>query len=140
MRRTTRVRERSGELLEDLGVTPDIQYRMTNADVLDHNEGLIDRAIAELASQLPHSIDVTGVQRHRDRAPTVRVETQNVERLETTTVDGHNMPSEKVRGNKAKIELDEVVPPGSTGTVGIRILGYVGSELVAERRAEIDVD
>jgi hypothetical protein len=48
-RRTTRVGNRQGDILEDLGVKPDILYRMTRRDVMDGNLDLIDMAIAELA-------------------------------------------------------------------------------------------
>ena len=48
-RRTTRVGNRQGDILEDLGVKPDIPYRMTRRDVLQGNRDLIDAAIAELA-------------------------------------------------------------------------------------------
>jgi C-terminal processing protease CtpA/Prc len=47
-RRTTRVGDRQGDILEDLGVKPDIVYRMTRRDVMEGNLDLIDAAIAEL--------------------------------------------------------------------------------------------
>ena len=47
-RRTTRVGDRQGDILEDLGVKPDVVYRMTRRDVMEGNLDLIDAAIAEL--------------------------------------------------------------------------------------------
>lgn len=138
VRRTTRVRDRSGELLEDLGVTPDIIYRMTERDVTGRNEDLIDRAIDEVALRSAHLIEVIGVDGHRDRAPTVRIETLNVERVETT-VGGRSLPSKRVRGNRARIELDPAVPAGSAGEVRVRMLGYADDELVAERVKMVEV-
>ena len=50
-RRTTRVGNRQGDILEDLGVKPDIPYRMSRRDVLHGNLDLIDAAIGELAKR-----------------------------------------------------------------------------------------
>ena len=36
-------------MLEDLGVTPEVDYRMTRRDVLEGNRDLIDTAIDQLA-------------------------------------------------------------------------------------------
>ncbi len=138
VRRTTRVKGRSGAVLEDLGVEPEIPYRMTRRDVTGHNEDLIDRVIDELATERVHAIDVTRLQRHRDRAPTLRVSVENVDRIEST-VDGRSLVSRRVRAGKATIELDEAVAPGATGSVSIRMLGYEGPDLVAERREVIDL-
>ena len=49
VRRTTRVGPQAGNVLEDLGVTPEVSYRMTRNDVLGHNQDLIDTAIDQLA-------------------------------------------------------------------------------------------
>ena len=47
-RRTTRVGNRQGDILEDLGVKPDVRYLMTRRDILEGNLDLIDAAIAQL--------------------------------------------------------------------------------------------
>ena len=52
IRRTSRVGERSGDPLEDLGVVPDQIYHMTKNDVLNDNEDLIAHA-ASLLANLP---------------------------------------------------------------------------------------
>ena len=50
IRRSTRVGERSGEPLEDLGVAPDLPvYQMTRNDILNGNEDLIAHACGILA-------------------------------------------------------------------------------------------
>jgi C-terminal processing protease CtpA/Prc len=56
IRRTTRVADNPGDVLEDLGVTPDIVYQMTAGDILEGNVDLINRAIEVIAS---HQIDPT---------------------------------------------------------------------------------
>jgi len=48
MRRCVRVRKSEGRLLEDLGIQPDVVYRLTMRDLLDRNRDLITRAAAEL--------------------------------------------------------------------------------------------
>lgn len=60
IRRSTRVGERSGVLLEDLGVSPDeLVYRMTKRDVLEGNVDLIDYAGSVLARMPVHSLSAT---------------------------------------------------------------------------------
>lgn len=138
MRRTTRVKGNSGAVLEDLGVEPDIVHRMTRRDVTDHNKDLMDRAIKVLSSERPHTIDVRHIQGHRDRAPTMRIRTQNVDRVETTA-GGRSLQSRLIRADGAKLELGEVVRADATGEIIVHMLGYVGSKLVAEMRMPLDL-
>jgi hypothetical protein len=138
IRRTTRVKERSGAVLEDLGVTPEINYRMTREDVTGRNQGLIDTAIDELAKGIVHVIEAPIVRRHRDRGPTVAVATRNIDRVETT-VNGRGLPSQRVRRDKAVVELDHKLV-GTGPSVTMRFLGYRADELVAERVSGIDLD
>ena len=58
VRRTTRVGPQAGNVLEDLGVTPEVSYRMTRRDVLEGNQDLIDTAIDQLAARRPYAIRV----------------------------------------------------------------------------------
>ncbi|BEP57108.1 hypothetical protein GmRootV35_13340 [Variovorax sp. V35] len=48
MRRALRVRAHEGRVLEDVGIVPDILYRMTVRDVMEHNQDLFERAGQEL--------------------------------------------------------------------------------------------
>ena len=52
MRRSVRVGKNEGQLIEDLGIQPDIVYRMTFRDVTEQNQDLMTRASLEL-SQMP---------------------------------------------------------------------------------------
>jgi hypothetical protein len=138
IRRTTRVKQRSGAVLEDLGVTPEVNYRMTRADVTGRNQGLIDTAIDELVKGTVHVIEAPIVRRHRDRGPTVTVATRNIDRVETT-VNGRGLPSERVRRDKAVVELDQKTV-GNAPSMTVRFLGYLADELVAERVSRVDLD
>ncbi len=139
VRRTTRVKGQSGAVLEDLGVEPDIRHRMTRRDVMSRNEDLIDRAVAVLEAGTVHAIDLAGIQRHRDRAPTLKITTVNVDRI-GGDVDGAVLASRPTRAGRATIEVDEAVAANASGSVAVRLLGYLGGDLVAERRILVDVD
>jgi hypothetical protein len=52
VRRCIRTGPNEGRLLEDLGIRPDIDYKPTLRDVLEHNQDLITRAALEL-SRMP---------------------------------------------------------------------------------------
>src|SRR5215217_8139749 len=50
IRRTSRVGERSGDPLEDLGAVPDVIHHLTKNDLHNDNEDLIARAASMLAA------------------------------------------------------------------------------------------
>lgn len=52
MRRAVRVLANEGRVLEDVGIVPDILYRMTIRDVMEHNQDLFERAGRELAGSV----------------------------------------------------------------------------------------
>lgn len=138
IRRTTRVKMRSGDILEDLGVEPDIRHRMTQRDVTGHNEDLIDAAIDALAGGEIHSIDIVKIEKHRDRPPTLTLESENIDRIETT-VSGRALPTREPVRNRVKVELADAGDLGRGEPVRVRFLGYLGNRLVAERREFIDL-
>ena len=75
VRRTTRVGPNAGNVLEDLGVVPEVPYRMSRRDVMEGNQDLIDMAIDQLATRTPHSVVLEKVQQHatgRRRSPCAR--------------------------------------------------------------------
>jgi hypothetical protein len=111
---------------------------MTRADVTGRNQGLIDTAIDELVKGTVHVIEAPIVRRHRDRGPTVTVATRNIDRVETT-VNGRGLPSERVRRDKAVVELDQKTV-GNAPSMTVRFLGYLADELVAERVSRVDLD
>lgn len=44
MRRAIRVRANEGRVLEDVGIVPDVFYRMTVRDVMEQNQDLFESA------------------------------------------------------------------------------------------------
>lgn len=56
LRRSLRVGNQAGRPVEDLGVRPDVFYRMTEDDLLYQNQGLVRRAI----TILEHDLRATG--------------------------------------------------------------------------------
>ena len=76
MRRTLRVGDNAGELLEDLGVQPDVHYRMQEEDLLEDNCGLIRQAVKMLDAAPRSHLMLT-------REDTlIRIRTKNVQWLE----------------------------------------------------------
>jgi len=49
IRRAVRVKANEGRILEDVGIVPDILYRMTLRDVIEQNQDMFERAGKELA-------------------------------------------------------------------------------------------
>jgi peptidase S41-like protein len=76
IRRCMRVRRSEGRLLEDLGIRPDVMYRMTFRDITEQNQDLLTRASLEL-SHMPRfdlAVDVVqGAERHTLVCRTVRL-------------------------------------------------------------------
>lgn len=138
VRRTTRVGERSGAVLEDLGVEPDIRYHMTSEDVIGQNQGLVDRAIVALSAQEPRWIDVAEPPVPDDPRLRVKLQTHNVERVETS-VDHRGLLSRDVVADEVAVELADVVEDRTSGPLRVKFVGYVGRDVVAERRSVFEL-
>ncbi len=135
VRRTTRVGKQAGNLLEDLGVVPDLTYRMTQRDVMESNRDLIDRAIGILAERKAYAVAIDRVARHRDRAPSVTIRTRNLSRIDAE-VDGRRLSTRNVADDRVTLELDEVLD-GPVDLAMLRILGYEGDALVLQKTLEV---
>jgi len=61
LRRCVRVRKNEGKLLEDLGIQPDVVYRMTFRDITDKNQDLNTRASLELSRMPVYNLDINVV-------------------------------------------------------------------------------
>jgi hypothetical protein len=77
VRRTTRVGPNAGNVLEDLGVTPDVVYRISLRDVMGHNQDLIDTALELLAGRKPHSLATARIETNTGRAPSLPANPQH---------------------------------------------------------------
>ncbi len=137
VRRTTRVGPNAGNVLEDLGVVPEVPYRMSRRDVMEGNQDLIDMAIDQLATRTPHSVVLEKVQQHRDRAPTVTLRTRNVTRVDVE-VDGRRLQSRDVRRERVTIPLGELTALRNRPTLNLLITGFVDDEVVATLRVSVE--
>jgi cytosine/adenosine deaminase-related metal-dependent hydrolase/C-terminal processing protease CtpA/Prc len=138
-RRTTRAADNPGDVLEDLGVRPDIRYEMTARDVLGGNSDLIDRAIDELATHKPHAISVEFRPR-AGHAPAIVVHATNVTRIDAridTPSGSRWLASRPVRRGRVELDPEEVLDHGVTGEVGLVVVGYERDSLVARLRETI---
>jgi hypothetical protein len=128
IRRSTRVGQRSGEPLEDLGVVPDESYQMTRADILNHNVDLIARAGAILKG-MPRQRLTAAAQKKPDGSLDITVTTSNIQRLDVL-LGGRPVHTRNV--TDGTITFNVAVPP-QAGT-GLECRGFRGDALVASIR------
>jgi peptidase S41-like protein len=133
LRRTLRVGKRwGGQPVEDLGVIPDVRYRMTRRDLLEGNADLMEKAGELLAQGTPRTLDVTVTSRE-DSAVHLAVTTAALTSLDVY-VDG--------RPVMTTIVLDSIntvtVPLSGPGPVSIRLDGFDGTALVAAFTLTLD--
>jgi len=125
-RRSTRVGERSGVPLEDLGVVPDERHFMTRNDLLKGNVDLIAHAAKLLKKQPSQTLTVTAA----GHAPTTEVEINatNIDRVDLL-VDGRPVESVDVAAAPTKVKLSKPL-------TGHRLVaeGYRKNQLVASAR------
>jgi C-terminal processing protease CtpA/Prc len=129
IRRTTRVGERSGVPVEDLGVVPNEVHRMTKADVLEGNRDLIERA-AELLAELPR-YRLALKTKAKNGKVTVTVEAENLTRLDAA-VDGRPLASLDVEDGKASFDV-----PGAADGRLLEVKGYDADRFAACRRISL---
>jgi imidazolonepropionase-like amidohydrolase len=144
-RRTTRVGGRQGDILEDLGVKPDIRYSMTRRDVLEGNRDLIDRAIAELATRESHPTRIS-IDPRPGRMPLIVVHATRVTRIDARLdipTDGGTeqrwFASQAVRRGRVELDPEEILDPGTRGSVRLEVNGRDGDTLVARLRETLDL-
>jgi len=83
-RRSTRVGESAGDLIEDLGVEPDEVYRMSKRDVLEGNLDLIEHVAKMLSTMKRQSLSVR-VEEADGGGREVVATTKNITRLDILT-------------------------------------------------------
>jgi hypothetical protein len=132
IRRTSRVGERSGDPLEDLGVVPDEIHRMTKNDLLNNNEDLIERTASILAG-LPVRKLAVEVTTLRDSTAKVSATTKNISRLDAY-LDGRPRLTLDVEDGDTEFELS--VPLSGSHVLELR--GFDDKDrLVAAKRMEV---
>ena len=130
IRRATRVGDRAGVLLEDLGVIPDELHPMTRNDVLNKNVDLINHAVAMLkgAEAFRLSAVVSEVTADVTR---VTVTTKNLNRLDIY-VDGRPRLSSDIQDGENVFEV-----PAAAGGSKLELRGYKQGGLAASTRLTV---
>jgi hypothetical protein len=128
VRRVTRVGERAGAPIEDLGIVPDEQHRLTRNDVLNKNEDLIARAAVLLAGMRAYHLAATaGTSNGKVE---IAAKTRNLGRLDVL-LEGRPRLTLDVIDGTTTFELPGV-SPGTSGLLELR--GYDGRQLAAATR------
>lgn len=125
IRRTIRVGESNGTILEDFGVAPDILHPMTQDDLMHSNRDLIARAVKVLDEKKIRHLHAE-ITDEQNSEIVLKLTTEGLDRVDI--FDGLRPVG--------SIELDdgvtEVTIQGSA-TTELRLLGYEQEELVASR-------
>ena len=87
IRRTTRVGERSGDPLEDLGVSPDYEHPLTLEDLRNGYVDLLERAEQILAEQPMRAFAVDARRTDDGRGISVKVDSVGVDRIDVYVND-----------------------------------------------------
>lgn len=127
LRRTLRVGKRSGQVVEDIGVKPDLLHEMTAVDLLQSNRDLLNQAGALLAEGKPRKLDVDFSKSWKTLK--VKVTTENIDSVDVYVNDRPVSESVEMDYNAATIRIPK---PGEGDTM--RIEGWSGGELVAMRK------
>jgi cytosine/adenosine deaminase-related metal-dependent hydrolase len=143
VRRTTRVADNPGDILEDLGVTPDIPYRMTRNDVLHSNSDLINRAITCLAARRPHPLTIT-TETRGGPLPRVHVHAANATRIDAAldipNAEGTErrwFASTPLAAGEVTLDAHDLLEPSTAGPVVLDVSAYDHDQLVARRRVPL---
>ena len=138
IRRSTRVRARSGEPLEDLGVVPDVSvYRMTRNDVLNHNVDLIATACGILAG-MPRQRLAASCNKRADGSLDVTITTSNLRRVDVL-LNGRPVHTLDVKDGSASFNVVPPSPPAPrTAAAGVlECRGFRDGQLVASTRVQV---
>jgi C-terminal processing protease CtpA/Prc len=133
IRRTLRVGDEAGTELEDLGVRPDEEHKLTRNDVLHDNPDLIAHAAQILAARgTIRKFDVTVTRNAQKLA--LQLTTDKVDYVDVL-VDGRSRTTRDMTPGAVQFELPEhqefALPAQS---MAIELCGYAGGALVCYRR------
>ena len=135
VRRTLRVRDRTGVPLEDLGVEPDACHQTTRRDLMEGNADLLDVA-GRMLAELPFYRLVVQVERVEGTTLETSVRTKNLSRLDMY-LEARPQGSVDVADGVQRFVLDVPGVPEGGDTLRLEFKGYVGGELVAARRIAV---
>lgn len=127
IRRTLRVGDQAGTELEDLGVSPDYEHRMTKRDLLENNIDLIARAASLFTSRPVFRLQATATRVNNNNLRLV-LTTSNLDRIDIE-LNGRPQQSVDIVGNVTTIDVP------TTLTLGVVALkGFRNGNLAAARR------
>ncbi len=126
IRRTLRVGRQAGTELEDLGVVPDHEHRMTRRDVLEGNPDLIDKAASLLAAMPRFRLEATAAKVGGKLR--VNLVTANIQRLDFE-LNGRPQRSDDVADGSSSVDLTTALAHGT-----LSLKGFKNGELVAATR------
>jgi hypothetical protein len=131
IRRVTRVGERMGTPIEDLGVVPDETHEMTRDDLLNGNQDLIQKAAGLLAGMTVFALhaEVTG---SADGTVEVSATTRNVDRIDAY-VDGRPRTTVDVAADG----VTRFSVSGTDGAFVLELRGFQDDKLVAATRIQL---
>jgi hypothetical protein len=127
LRRCLRVGARFGQPVEDLGVVPDVPYRLTRRDLIDGNADLMEKAGELLAQGTPRRLEAA-VASQTASTLTLSVRTEAVASVDVY-VNERPATTSRVQDGANQIQ----VPRPAAGSA-IRLEGFAGGKLVASRR------
>jgi Peptidase family S41 len=131
IRRTLRVGKRAGTPVEDLGVVPDVPYRLTRDDLLNANVDLINRAGELLAAAgPPRRLEVT-VEPNPTAQATVTASTAGMTRLDVYIAD---RPVQTLDLPQQAVTFTVTKPAGGAD---LEIRGFDRDALVARYRTRL---
>jgi hypothetical protein len=129
VRRSTRIGERIGVPLEDLGVVPDHRHHITRDDLLQNNVDLIEHA-GEILATMPKqtlAVEFLGPAPY----PQIRITSSGVDRVDLRA-DDRPLQSDNITSPSQIVEPRKPVPSGTA----LIALGYRSSKLVVSKRAK----
>lgn len=137
IRRTLRVGDNEGAIIEDMGIVPDKVHRVTREDVLHGNKDLIAAAI-ELISESKRFILEARVLERGHALPIVELKTQNVDRIDAT-VGNVQLRSIYPTDGYSRIDLQQELTDSDTDFVNIEIRAYSANRLVVRTRKQLEL-
>jgi hypothetical protein len=113
--------------VEDLGVVPDVPYRLTRRDLIESNADLMEKAGELLAQGTPRRLEAT-VASQTSSTLTISVRTEAV-----TSVDVY-VNERPVATSSVQNGMNQIQVPRPSAGSAIRLEGFAGGKLVASRR------
>lgn len=126
LRRMLRIGKHAGTELEDLGVVPDLQYTMTERDILSGNVDLIEYAAHELSKRPNYTFHI-----QVDDQNNLWISVTGIDRIDTW-IDGRPLGSTTAHGD-TKISLPAAIRPDAA----VETHGFASGNMVARRRDQL---